>query len=144
MTLDRELDELRRTLKSLAAHGRRPYFSVELTGEAWQPNIDVYETRDALVVLVELAGVSPDDVRLDVKDGVLRIRGRRSATFRSGYAQFHRLEIAQGLFERGVRLPRPVDESAAEATFKAGFLEIVLPFARPQRVTVSRPTTSGE
>lgn len=142
--LDRELDELRRTLKSLAAHGRRPYFSPESIGEAWQPNIDVYETRDSLVVLVELAGARGENVRVDVRDGVLRIRGIRDAPFRAEYTQFHRLEIAQGAFERALRLPRPVDEARAEATFRAGFLEVVLPFARPKRVTVTRPTESLE
>lgn len=143
--LDRELDELRRTLKSLAAHGRRPYYSIDLSGEAWQPNIDVYETRNALVILVELAGVRSETVRVDIQGDRLRISGTRRVPFRPDYLQFHRLEIAQGAFERVLSLPRPVDEDQTEANYTAGFLEIVLPFARPHRVSVSRPTiTTGE
>lgn len=114
-----------------------PYFPGYEDEVDWKPGIDIYDTSDAVVVIVELAGVEPDAVDVTVSGRLLRIRGTRQPRFRPGYRQFHRLEIARGAFERIVELPETVDSGGTEATYRDGFLEIVLPFRGPARPTVT-------
>lgn len=111
--------------------------------QVFQPAVDVYRTQDpaAIVVVVELAGVGPEDVQLAVADGVLVIAGRRQ---RLGEERctYERMEIARGVFERRIPLADPFDSDRATASFSDGLLTIVLPLARQpaQRVRVSITT----
>lgn len=129
--------ELPRNLRALLEHTGKPYFGHERAPAVWQPSVDIYETKTAVIVLVELAGASPVGVQVEVQGPTLRISGTRRLPFRSDYLRFDRLEIAQGPFERIIPLPAPIDEARAEASYHEGFLEIVLPFATPFRPTVS-------
>lgn len=110
----------------------------------WQPAVDMYETATQIVVVVDLAGIRPEDVQVIVKGRLLRIAGARPTPFRSSYRQFHRLEIPQGPFERVVELPSRVDEREAEARYSEGLLEIVLPLAKASHPVVRTGVVSRE
>jgi HSP20 family protein len=122
----RELAELEEQMdrafeRALAGAVRLP------AGEAWRPALDVYETERAIVVRVELAGVSSDDLRVVVDGEYLQITGRRSFT-RVGESQRHLLiEIAQGTFERVLRTRAPYDPDRVSARLDGGLLTIELP-----------------
>jgi HSP20 family protein len=103
----------------------------------------MYETPDAVVVLVELAGIHGDSVHIGVEGKSLRLTGTRIPRFSSSYRQFHQLEIPQGKFERVIELPRAVNVEASRAEYLDGFLEIVLPLARPVRVQVAPGKREG-
>lgn len=122
----------------------RRYFVAKPAPAAWQPNLDVYETGDAVVVVVELAGIQAEPVDISVDGRILLLRGARTPHFLPGYHQFYQLEIPQGSFERTVRLPTAVDGERAEARYRDGFLEIVLPLARPFRPAISSGTGNKE
>ncbi len=97
---------------------------------AFRPNMDVYysKTAGALIVELELAGVDPDSVRLEAHDRVLRVRGQR--VHRSAADKvYQQMEIPYGPFERRVHLPLEVDAGGASAKFEDGFLRITLPVA---------------
>src|SRR5262249_12340406 len=84
-------------------------------GDAWRPALDVYETEQAIVVRVELAGVQSSDVRVVVDGEYLQISGRRSFA-RSGETQRHLLiEIGQGAFERVLRTRAAYDPDLVSA-----------------------------
>lgn len=126
---------------------RRPprrYFVAELAPAAWQPHVDVYQTDDAVVVIVELAAVRADTVDISIDGRVLHLTGTRAPHFLPGYRQFYQLEIPQGAFERTVQLPAAVDADHAQANYREGFLEVVLPLMRPFRPTISAGTTGKE
>lgn len=127
-----------------ARQAPRRYFVAELAPAAWQPNVDVYQTEDAVVVIVELAGVQADAVDISIDGRVLRMGGTRAPRFLPGHHQFYQLEIPQGAFERTVQLPAPVDGEHAEANYREGFLEIVLPLMQPFRPTISGNATGKE
>ena len=95
---------------------------------AFRPNADVYfdKQQRAVVVKLDLSGVDPAQVSLEVEDGVLRISGVRYDE-RHPEAVYQQMEIAYGRFERLVMLPPEVDASKARAGYTNGFLEIVLP-----------------
>jgi HSP20 family protein len=97
----------------------------------WRPAVDVYETDQEVVIVVDLAGIRAEDVQVVVKGRMLRIAGVRRSPLRSSYREFQRLEIPQGPFERVIELPSLVDDQGAEARYAEGLLEILLPIKRP-------------
>ena len=89
---------------------------------AFRPNMDVYYSKaaEAMIVELELAGVDPDSVRLEAHERVLRIRGQRVHR-RQAEKVYQQMEIAYGPFERRVHLPLEIDagEATAQSTRKA-------------------------
>jgi HSP20 family protein len=99
----------------------------------WEPQADVYETREAVKVKVELAGVRPDSIHVELSgDGrTLAIRGVREEgrAEASDRILFHQMEIYLGPFERVLALPSgtDVEREGVEASYRDGFLLITLP-----------------
>jgi len=102
---------------------------------AFRPNADVYfdGSENAVVVKLELPGVDPDGVSLEVEENVLRVSGVRTDQ-RHPDAIYQQMEITYGPFERAVMLPPEVDATRASANYSGGYLEIVLPL-RPRSVS---------
>jgi HSP20 family protein len=117
----------------------------------WEPLVDIYETRDALKVKIELAGVKPDDIHLELAgDGsALTVRGvRRDGDLEvAGRTVFHQMEVYMGPFERTVALPPrlSLDRDAIAATFRDGFLLVTVPKVQaPPRPATTNIPVSGE
>lgn len=91
------------------------------------PSLDVVETDDAVEVVMDLAGVSSEAVRVVFRGGVLIIAGEKAAPSSSGEQSFHLVERDFGRFARAVRLNGAFDIPAARATLRDGELAIVLP-----------------
>jgi len=92
---------------------------------AWEPPVDVLETRDEVIVLVALPGVAADRVEVSLDGGALIFSGTRSFPKEMATAVIHRLELPQGRFERHVPLP-PGRYSAVRRSVSDGCLTIVL------------------
>jgi HSP20 family protein len=107
---------------------------------AWSPALDMYETQDAIVVLLDLAGVDAEHTEVHTQPHLLTVRGAR--TERHGpyvpneARSYHALEIPYGRFERTLRLPPGTDTDAARASYRDGLLEITLPKKRPNRIPI--------
>jgi len=95
-----------------------------------KPPIDVfYEERDSgtfAVVEVELAGVEPDDVELDVEGRTLELRGLRQPPAAAGRV-YQQTGIARGQFSSRVELGADVDADAARAGYRDGILRVEMP-----------------
>ena len=101
----------------------------------WRPPTDVYETEDAFIVRVEIAGMRAEDFCLSLEERSLCVQGtRQDAPERRAY---HQMEILFGEFSTEIELPCPVNPDLVEAIYQDGFLRITLPKARPQQVKVS-------
>jgi HSP20 family protein len=72
---------------------------------AWEPPVDILETEVAVLVLVALPGVNPDQTQAAIEDGELVIAGTRAYPPELRTAAIHRLELPQGRFYRRLRLP---------------------------------------
>jgi HSP20 family protein len=98
------------------------------TRAAFRPNVDVYFSKSeaAMIVRLELGGVDPGSMDLQIDERVLRIRGQR---YDHGHRDkvYQQMEIAYGPFERKVLLPVDVDSAHGTAEYHQGFLEIRLP-----------------
>ena len=118
--LEEELDVfLERTLGG----GLRPPGPID----RFRPPTDVYETREGIVVQVELAGVQPQDIRLTVDGEYLQITGQRQPLHASPPERYLQMEIPRGRFERVLRLGIPYDPDRVRASMEAGTLTVVLP-----------------
>jgi HSP20 family protein len=104
------------------AHGRPVGF---VASTKWKPRCDVFETDDALIVHMDVAGMTPEEFQVEVGDGVLTISGERRARG-DGKRHYHTMEVQVGPFERRLRLPVPVDPRSMRATYEHGFLEVRL------------------
>jgi HSP20 family protein len=115
-------------------------FAERLRGDRWQPDVDVLETDDQLVVRADLAGVRSSDLRVTVDGAVLRISGVREAHADSEVRRLHQMEIASGPFERRVRIPVPFERDEVSAHLAEGFLTVVLRKRAPAQHSVTVET----
>lgn len=95
---------------------------------AFRPSADVcfHPREDAVVVRLELPGIDPDRITLEIESNVLHVSGTR-INQRPPDAVYHQMEIPYGRFERLVALPPEVDITRASADYHNGYLEIKLP-----------------
>ena len=105
------------------AHGRPVGF---VASAKWKPPTDIYETDDALVVQMDIAGMRAEDFRVELADGILPIAGERQARPHDDRPHYHAMEVQVGPFERRFRLPVPVDPESIRASYAQGFLEVRL------------------
>lgn len=96
-----------------------------VSGSKWRPSTDIYETDDAFVVVMDIAGVEPDGFSVTFDGGVLTVSGERHETA-SGRREYHAMEVKVGPFERRFRFPKRVDPASLRASYELGFLEIRL------------------
>jgi HSP20 family protein len=101
-------------------------FADRLRGDRWQPDVDVYETPNDVVVRVEIAGVRSEDVRVTVDGDVLRISGVRAPRDAADVERLHQVEIAAGPFERRVRISVEFERERVSAHLADGFLTVSL------------------
>ncbi len=112
-----------------------------LSGNAWAPSLDLSESEDAYVIEADIPGISKDDVRLEVQDNVISLKGERKNEKKdennNGY---HRIERRYGSFQRSVQIPGGFKSQGVEAKFENGVLRITLPKPderKPRVITVS-------
>lgn len=101
--------------------------SIRFSPRAWEPAIDMYETPQAVVVMVELAGLRQEDIDITVHAKNLLIRGERRESQEGNKRTYYQMEISKGHFERGILLPMAVDIDQTKASYNDGILEIILP-----------------
>jgi len=128
----RDIDRLQSEIEELFADlWQVPLYSGLRAG--LRPQVDCYRTDDppTLTVVVELAGVDPDTLRIEVGERRLSIAGERRRPDAGG-RRYQQMEIEYGGFERHVQLVEPVEVDEATAVYEAGMLTITLPLAHRQ------------
>jgi HSP20 family protein len=98
--------------------------------------VDVYETREKLVVKARTAGVNKNDLDVSISDNQLTIRGTLSSGSEEGVENYFLQECYWGEFSRTIALPVPVKEEEIEAVLKDGVLTIS--FSKVQQDTVKK------
>ena len=103
----------------------------------WSPPADLVVNDSSARVVLELAGVPRENVRVRLRGNVLELTGRREPPHRPHGACYHRAEIYFGEFRRVIELPWAADEDNVDAKFRDGMLEIQLvPAPQPQRADI--------
>ncbi len=124
--LHEELEELFSDLWQVPFAGLRRGF---------RPHVDCYRSEQppAVTILVDLAGIDPDDVQVTVGERTVVISGERHRPELACRVSYRQMEIEYGPFQRRVSLAEDVDPDAAEASYERGLLTVVLPLTRRPR-----------
>lgn len=104
----------------------------------YAPPMDVIERRDRIDIVVDVSGVTADNVRVLFKDGTLVIAGCKwpAAPPAAGTTAFHLVERGFGRFARAVQISASVDVAGCRATLKQGELTLTLPKVNGGRETL--------
>ena len=95
-----------------------------LTGtKVWRPPIDVFETENEVVILMEVAGMKQKDFNIALHGNTLTIHGDRPEKIETRKCYQH-MELNYGRFERNINLPEDINREKIAANYKDGFLEI--------------------
>ncbi|MBP6210546.1 MAG: Hsp20/alpha crystallin family protein [Anaerolineales bacterium] len=108
--------------------------SWQVRSTIWSPPTDGYETEEAYVVRVEIAGMREEDFDVAVENHTLHISGNRPDQLER--RAYHQMEIRFGKFATAVSLPGPVNVEQSHAEYQDGFLTVVLPKAKPNQIKV--------
>ena len=103
--------------------------TIVVTPGAWRPRTDVYETAERVLVTVELPGVEPDDLDVQLFEDALLVEGRRPVPETASNGLYHSAEIPRGRFRLSLVLPAVIDPDRGDARFDRGLLELALPKA---------------
>jgi len=119
-------DEVNRLFNDVLTQGElRP-----LLPAGWLPAVDLHETPEDYTVEMDLPGVNPKDLKIELLEGLLTIKGeRKSERPANSGTTAHRLERNAGTFERAFRLPGRVDPGQVKASYKDGVLIVRVPKA---------------
>jgi HSP20 family protein len=117
----------------------RPVQSGSPAARTWLPAVDMHETKDDLVLKVELPGVSEKDVAVAITGDLLTIKGERRWNEENREHTVLHVERVYGHFERLIQLPMAVQADKVKATYRDGVLEITLPKAeelKPREIKI--------
>ena len=106
----------------------------------WAPPVDLEETKEEVVVRVEIPGIKKEEIKLHVQGDTLTITGERKQETEVKEKTIHRLEGLYGKFQRVLWLPSEVEGSRASATYEAGVLTVRLPKseqAKPKEISIN-------
>jgi HSP20 family protein len=125
--LERRMDDVVRGF--LGTRTRLAYPALPLfVRKPYMPTMDVFERDGDLVVKLELPGIDPGkDVTIEVREGVLVIKGERRQEKEVKEEAYYRMEASYGAFERRIDVPEGIDDGDISATYADGVLEVVIP-----------------
>jgi HSP20 family protein len=100
--------------------------------QGFRPQVDCYRTEEppAVTLVVDLAGVDPEQVSIEVTERTVVLSGVRRRPPLTRRVSYRQMEIEYGPFQRRVALAEDVDPAAGEATYERGLLTVVLPLAQ--------------
>jgi len=116
-------DEMERLINITLSH--KAY--VNVTSGHWRPSVDIYETGESIVILVELAGMRKEEIELTYDNGYLFVSGLRKQVCPEGLTRVHRMEIDAGKFLRKIWIGRDIVIEDIEAEYREGILRVTIP-----------------
>lgn len=128
-----EIDNIHREMERLLDHyaGAKPPM-VHFAKQAWEPAVDMYETTEHIVIIVDLAGIDQDHLQIIADRNTVAVRGERANPGTGDRRTYYQMEIDSGLYERIIALPKAIDPDKTRASYTDGVLEIVAPKSKRQ------------
>jgi HSP20 family protein len=105
----------------------------------WTPSCDIYETDNEIVVKAELPEVKKENIKVNLENNLLTIRGERKFEEETKKENYHRVERSYGEFLRSFTLPSFVDPNKIKAEYRDGVLRVSVAKreeAKPKQVEV--------
>jgi len=137
-------DRMNRLFQDFAPRGEQ-----DLTTGNFVPPVDIYEDEHSVTLKVEVPGLDPKDVDVQVENNTLTIKGERKFEKEEKEENFHRIERRYGSFIRSFALPTTVDTDNVKADYENGVLKVQLAKraeAKPKqiKVNVGQKTIEGK
>ena len=107
--------------------GRWPVRSMGLMEGAWSPSVDVFESKDNVMVRADIPGMKKEDIDILVHGDTLTIKGEKKEETESKKKDYVKTERFYGSFNRVLTLSSEVDEDKVKASYEDGVLEVILP-----------------
>ncbi len=120
--------QMNRMLEDVFAPSGRPG-----SGSAWSPHVDVAETKDGYVVVMEAPGMDKDSIKVSLHENTLAIEGEKRREEGKEGVKYHRSERSWGTFHRAFRLPGDLQRDAVSAAYTNGVLRVTVPKAEKAR-----------
>lgn len=98
--------------------------------EEGQLSVDVYQTKDAIVIKSTIAGVKPEDIDISINNDMVTIKGKRELDATVLEDDYFYQECYWGGFSRSIILPVEIIADKVEAALKNGVLTVTLPKAK--------------
>lgn len=115
---------------------------LDARGQAHMPEVDVIRENGSLIVRADMPGIKPEEVKIEIADGVLSVSGGHEETSEEKEKEYVRRERRQGSFYRSLVLPAGVVPSDVKATTHDGVVEVTVPLPKGERQTVSITPTA--
>jgi HSP20 family protein len=123
---EEEMDEQQETMETESQPTSQEDWLSEYEG---QLTIDMYQTKDNVIIKSTIAGVKPEDIDVTIANDMVTIRGERRRDFDASAEDYFYQECYWGSFSRSVVLPVDVDIESVAADLRDGILTVVLPKA---------------
>jgi HSP20 family protein len=101
----------------------------------WPTAIDLIRGKDKLILRAEMPGITPDDVKIQVRDDIITVSGQHEETKEEKDENYVCRERRFGSFSRSIALPSGVDASKIDATSKDGVVEVTIPLPAEKKAT---------
>ncbi|MBU0597820.1 Hsp20/alpha crystallin family protein [Patescibacteria group bacterium] len=112
---------------------------LEAEDYAGQLAVDVFQTKDDIIIKSTIAGVKPEDIDISINNDMITLRGKRERDHQVTDEDYYYRECYWGGFSRSIILPCDVKVDKIQASMKNGVLSVVLPKAtKVSKVTVVR------
>ncbi|HVK98180.1 MAG TPA: Hsp20/alpha crystallin family protein [Dongiaceae bacterium] len=108
------------------------------TGHRWQPSVDISEGKDRYEIRLDLPGVKPEQVKVELEEGKLKISGEKQRVEVEGQNYRYKERVA-GAFNRVFKLPEDADVNGIRAQFELGVLVLTLPkqeAVKPRKIEI--------
>jgi HSP20 family protein len=139
--LDKIASQLEKTFDDMfRTHPVSPMFSSSEC--AWNPQMDIYETPEEIIVRAEIAGVEKENLEVEINSRAVKIKGRRLPMQKIDKATYRLAEIQYGKFDRILYLPVPIDTEVISSSYVNGFLQLRLA-KLPREKTHTIPIEEG-
>ena len=131
----RDIENAQRRLRKMFDDFDGNFFQNGLSFEmgSYAPRVDISEDKNNIYISAELPGLTQEDVKVTITEGVLTIRGEKKREEKHSDRNFYRIERSFGEFVRQFTLPENLRDEDVNAEFADGVLEVTIPKREPEK-----------
>lgn len=98
-----------------------------LSERVLSPSCDISESNDHFLMSIDIPGMKPEDIKIEVSNNILTVSGERRREERESEDSIQHYEKSYGYFKRSFSLPTSIESESVEARYDNGVLELFLP-----------------
>ncbi|MEI7834117.1 MAG: Hsp20/alpha crystallin family protein [bacterium] len=114
------------------------------SSRTWAPVVDIAESGNDFVLHVEVPGLKPEEIDIQIADDTLTIKGERKLEKETKEKEYVRIERSYGAFQRSFSLGVPIKKESVSASYNSGVLTITLPKAEDKKPKQIKIEVKGE